>query len=36
MLFSATVPSWVTSLARNYLNPAWKIIDLAKDLKAKT
>lgn len=36
MLFSATVPSWVTSLARNYLNPAWKMIDLAKDLKAKT
>jgi ATP-dependent RNA helicase DDX21 len=36
MLFSATIPSWVTSLARNYLNPAWKMIDLAKDLKGKT
>jgi len=36
MLFSATVPSWIKGLANNYLKPDWKMIDLAKDLKAKT
>ena len=36
MLFSATVPSWVKGLAQSYLKPSWKMIDLAKDLRAKT
>ena len=35
-LVSATTPSWLSSLARNYLNPDWKMIDLAKYLKGKT
>jgi len=36
MLFSATVPAWIKGLAHNYLRPNWKMIDLAKDLAAKT
>jgi ATP-dependent RNA helicase DDX21 len=36
LLFSATVPAWVRSLANTYLRPNWKTIDLAKNLKDKT
>lgn len=36
LLFSATVPGWVRDLARNYLRPDWKMLDLAKDLKDRT
>lgn len=36
LLFSATVPHWVKDVARKYLDPAYKYIDLVKDLKNKT
>lgn len=36
LLFSATTPPWIKNLAREYLKPDWKTIDLAKDLKDKT
>ena len=36
LLFSATVPHWVKDVARNYLSPDYKFIDLVKDLKNKT
>ncbi len=36
LLFSATVPHWVKDVARNYLTPDYKFIDLVKDLKNKT
>ena len=36
MLTSATVPRWIKDMANSYLKPNWKMIDLAKDLKAKT
>lgn len=36
LLFSATVPHWVKDVARKYLDPAYKFIDLVKDLKNKT
>jgi ATP-dependent RNA helicase DDX21 len=36
LLFSATVPHWVKAVARNYLTPDYKFIDLVKDLKNKT
>ena len=36
LLFSATVPHWVKNLANTYLKKNWKLVDLAKDLKAKT
>lgn len=36
LLFSATVPSWVRSLANTYLKPNWSTIDLAKNLKDRT
>jgi len=35
-LFSATVPSWVKDLAKEYMKPNFKIVDLAQDLKNKT
>ena len=35
-LFSATIPGWVRSIARQYMKPGFKIIDLAQDLKNKT
>jgi ATP-dependent RNA helicase DDX21 len=36
LLFSATVPHWVKDVARKYLTPDYKFIDLVKDLKNKT
>jgi ATP-dependent RNA helicase DDX21 len=36
VLFSATFPSWIKSVAREFLSPNYKTIDLAKDLKNKT
>mmetsp|Transcript_9329 Transcript_9329/g.15727 ORF Transcript_9329/g.15727 Transcript_9329/m.15727 type:complete len:299 (+) Transcript_9329:753-1649(+) len=36
LLFSATVPRWIKDLVSQYLKPNWRMIDLAKDLKAKT
>jgi len=35
-LFSATIPHWVKRVAREYLNPNYRIIDLAENLKNKT
>jgi len=35
-LFSATIPYWVKSLAREYMRTDFKVVDLAKDLKNKT
>lgn len=35
-LFSATIPSWVKSLARQYMKKGFKVVDLAQDLKNKT
>lgn len=35
-LFSATIPSWVKQLARNYMKKGFRIVDLAQDLKNKT
>lgn len=35
-LFSATIPSWVRDVARNYLKKDYRIVDLAKNLKNKT
>ena len=35
-LFSATIPGWVRQIARQYMKPGFKIIDLAQDLKNKT
>jgi len=36
VLFSATIPPWVSDVARKYLSDNYKIIDLVKDLKNKT
>jgi ATP-dependent RNA helicase DDX21 len=36
MMFSATVPSWVKDVARKYLSPDYRMVDLVKDLKNKT
>lgn len=35
-LFSATIPSWVKQLARQYMKKGFRIVDLAQDLKNKT
>mmetsp|Transcript_29822 Transcript_29822/g.45502 ORF Transcript_29822/g.45502 Transcript_29822/m.45502 type:complete len:165 (+) Transcript_29822:793-1287(+) len=35
-LFSATIPQWVKSLARQYMKKNFKLVDLAQDLKNKT
>jgi ATP-dependent RNA helicase DDX21 len=35
-LFSATIPQWVKSLARQYMKKNLRIVDLAQDLKNKT
>lgn len=36
LLFSATVPPWVKSMARDFLSPQLEFIDLASNLKNKT
>lgn len=36
LLFSATIPFWVKKIAASYLDPNYKFIDLAKNLKNKT
>lgn len=36
LLFSATIPAWVRSIARSYMKRGFKIVDLAQDLKNKT
>lgn len=36
LLFSATVPRWVQTIAEQFLNPNFKKIDLAQNLKNKT
>jgi len=36
LLFSATIPSWVRNIARNYMKRGFKVVDLAQDLKNKT
>jgi len=33
LLYSATIPHWVTSIARQYLKPGYVIIDLVSDKK---
>jgi ATP-dependent RNA helicase DDX21 len=35
-LFSATIPYWVKGLAKQYMSPDFKVVDLAQDLKNKT
>ena len=35
-LFSATIPHWVKSLARQYMKKNLRIVDLCQDLKNKT
>lgn len=35
-LFSATIPSWVKGIARQYMKKAFRVVDLAQDLKNKT
>ena len=35
-LFSATIPSWVKSLARQFMKKNFRVVDLAQDLKNKT
>lgn len=35
-LFSATIPSWVKQIARQYMKKGFRIVDLAQDLKNKT
>lgn len=35
-LFSATIPFWVKTVAKKYLDPAHVTVDLAKELKNKT
>jgi superfamily II DNA/RNA helicase len=35
-LFSATIPSWVKSIARSYMKRGFMVVDLAVDLKNKT
>jgi ATP-dependent RNA helicase DDX21 len=36
LLFSATVPEWVKDIAREYMKPNFRVVDLAQDLKKKT
>jgi len=36
MLFSATIPPWVAKIARTYLNPDYKTVDLVGDEKIKS
>jgi len=36
VLFSATFPSWIKAVARDFMGPNYKVADLAKDLKNKT
>ena len=35
-LFSATIPSWVKGIARQYMKKNLRVVDLAQDLKNKT
>ena len=35
-LFSATIPSWVKGLARQFMKKGFRVVDLAQDLKNKT
>ena len=35
-LFSATIPRWVQTVAREFMGSDVKMVDLAKDLKNKT
>jgi len=35
-LFSATMPSWVRDIAREFMKPEYKMVDLAQDLRNKT
>ena len=35
-MFSATIPSWVKEVAKNYLHNSFEFIDLCKDLTNKT
>jgi superfamily II DNA/RNA helicase len=36
VFFSATIPSWVKSVASDYLSKTYKTVDLAQNLKNKT
>ena len=36
LLFSATIPDWVRDIAREYMRPDFKVVDLAQDLTKKT
>ena len=36
LMFSATVPRWISSIASMFLKPGYASIDLVKDLKNKT
>ena len=35
-LFSATIPSWVRDIAKNFMKPNFRVVDLAQDLSNKT
>jgi len=35
-LFSATIPTWVKSIARQFMKKGFRVVDLAVDLKNKT
>jgi len=35
-LFSATIPGWVKTIARQYMKKNLRVVDLAQDLKNKT
>jgi len=35
-LFSATIPGWVKDIAREYMKPDFRVVDLAQDLTNKT
>jgi len=35
-LFSATMPSWVRDIAKNFMKPNFRVVDLAQDLSNKT
>jgi len=36
LMFSATVPTWVHKIAKMFLKPDFKVIDLVSNLKNKT
>lgn len=36
LMFSATIPAWMKSIASKYLNKDYKTINLVKNLKNKT